>query len=421
MQTLSLVLIEGAEIFHFFSIQFAVGVGFERKRTNSLSLSLSLFIARSHAQQHIMAVAGGRVSAALGSNLLASGAADRNADATVFVGNVDENVSESLVWELFTQAGPVVSAYMPKDRVTGAHQGYGFVELASEEDAAYAIKILNMIRLNGKPLRVNRSAGGAPGSGNNPNAAADVGANLFIGNLDPDVDEKLLYDTFAAFGVIIDSPKVMRDPETGVSKGFAFVSYDCFEASDAAVEAMNGQFLANRSIVVQYAFRKDVRGERHGTPAERLLAAQFKAREAGARPNTRFSAGPAAASKAAPGAAAAAPPRTLPPPPPQYGMMMPAPPPMMVMMPPPPQGWQGGQMPPPPPPQGWQGGHLPPPLPQGWQGGGQRMMPPPPPPPPMGWQGPHSGGGGMMMPPPPPPPPQDDDDIPPPPPPDEDE
>ena len=389
-----------------------------------------------------MAVAGGRVSAALGSNLLASGAADRNADATVFVGNVDENASESLVWELFTQAGPVVSVYMPKDRVTGAHQGYGFVELASEEDAAYAIKILNMIRLNGKPLRVNRSAGGAPGSGANPNAAADVGANLFVGNLDPDVDEKLLYDTFAAFGVIIDSPKVMRDPETGVSKGFAFVSYDCFEASDAAVEAMNGQFLANRSIVVQYAFRKDARGERHGTPAERLLAAQFKAREAGARPHTRFAVGPAAKGAAA-AAAAAAPPQMPPPPqmqmpPPQYGMM-PPPPQYGMMPPPPPMGWQqGGRMPPPPPPPPPQGWHGPPP-PPGWQGGGMggmmppppppqwrgppggMMMMPPPPPPPMGWQGPPGGG---MPPPPPPPPPQvddDDDDVPPPPPPDEDE
>ncbi|KAK4842572.1 hypothetical protein QYF36_023984 [Acer negundo] len=37
----------------------------------------------------------------------------------------------------------------------------------------------------------------------------DVGANLFIGNLDPDVDEKLLYDTFSAFGVIVTNPKRM--------------------------------------------------------------------------------------------------------------------------------------------------------------------------------------------------------------------
>ncbi len=36
----------------------------------------------------------------------------------------------------------------------------------------------------------------------------DVGANLFIGNLDPEVDEKMLYDIFSAFGVILQTPKV---------------------------------------------------------------------------------------------------------------------------------------------------------------------------------------------------------------------
>ena len=38
----------------------------------------------------------------------------------------------------------------------------------------------------------------------------DIGANLFIGNLDAEVDEKLLYDTFSAFGVILQVPKVSR-------------------------------------------------------------------------------------------------------------------------------------------------------------------------------------------------------------------
>jgi RNA recognition motif-containing protein len=33
----------------------------------------------------------------------------------------------------------------------------------------------------------------------------DVGANLFIGNLDPDVDEKMLQDTFASFGNLLSS------------------------------------------------------------------------------------------------------------------------------------------------------------------------------------------------------------------------
>ena len=39
----------------------------------------------------------------------------------------------------------------------------------------------------------------------------DVGANLFIGNLDPEVDEKMLYDIFSAFGVILQTPKVSED------------------------------------------------------------------------------------------------------------------------------------------------------------------------------------------------------------------
>jgi len=39
---------------------------------------------------------------------------------------------------------------------------------------------------------------------------------------------------------------------------------------------MNGQFLMNKAITVQYAFKKDGKGERHGTSAERLLAAQAR-------------------------------------------------------------------------------------------------------------------------------------------------
>ncbi|MBN3295009.1 SF3B4 factor, partial [Amia calva] len=204
-------------------------------------------------------------------------------DATVFVWGLDEKVSEPLLWELFLQAGPVVNTHMPKDRVTGQHQGYGFVEFLSEEDADYAIKIMNMIKLYGKPIRVNKA------SAHNKNL--DVGANIFIGNLDPEIDEKLLYDTFSAFGVILQTPKIMRDPDTGNSKGYAFINFASFDASDAAIEAMNGQYLCNRPITVSYAFKKDSKGERHGSAAERLLAAQNPLSQAD-RPHQLFADAP---------------------------------------------------------------------------------------------------------------------------------
>ncbi|CAG8520698.1 44311_t:CDS:2 [Gigaspora margarita] len=193
---------------------------------------------------------------------------ERNQDATVYIGNLDERCTEALIWELMLQAGPVVNVHLPKDRVTQTHQGYGFCEYMSEEDADYSIKIMNQIKLYGKPIRVNKAT--------SDKKNLDVGASLFIGNLDPDVDEKMLYDTFSAFGVIVQTPKIARDPDTGNSKGYGFISYDNFDSSDAAIDAMNGQYLMNKSITVSYAFKKDGKGERHGSAAERLLAAQAK-------------------------------------------------------------------------------------------------------------------------------------------------
>ncbi|CAB4059990.1 SF3B4 [Lepeophtheirus salmonis] len=314
---------------------------------------------------------------------------ERNQDATIYVGGLDEKVTDSLLWELFVQAGPVVNVHTPRDRVTMVHQGYGFVEFLTEEDADYSIKIMNMIKLYGKPIRVNKA------SAHQKNL--DVGANVFIGNLDPEVDEKLLYDTFSAFGVILTTPKIQRDPETGNSKGFAFINYASFEASDAAIEAMNGQYLCNRAISLSYAFKKDAKGERHGSAAERLLAAQNPLSQAD-RPHQLFAdAPPVPMPTPIPVLPPPPPPPLRQPPsqfPPMNGMHRPPPPPSPMggnWMPPP--SMQGFPPPPPPPgkngpgyPPSWNGpplppappGHPRPPLPPS----GRPPMPPAPPPPP---------------------------------------
>lgn len=120
-----------------------------------------------------------------------------------------------------------------------------------------------MIKLYGKPIKVNKAS--------QDKRTQDVGANVFIGNLDPEVDEKMLYETFSNFGMVI-STKITRDAEEGLSKGHGFVSYDNFNSSDTAVAQMNGQFFSGRQIRVEYAVKKDSKGEKHGGFAERLLA-----------------------------------------------------------------------------------------------------------------------------------------------------
>jgi len=198
---------------------------------------------------------------------MSSREAERNQDATVYLGNLDERCTDALVWELMLQAGPISNLHLPKDRVSMAHQGFGFCEFLTENDAEYACRIMNGIKLFGKPIRVNKAS--------SDRKQIDIGANLFVGNLDINVDETTLYNAFSNFGTLVQPAKIQRD-EAGNSKGFGFVSFDSFEAADQAIESLNGQFLMNKAINVQYAFKKDTPGERHGTEAERLLAAQAR-------------------------------------------------------------------------------------------------------------------------------------------------
>ena len=210
---------------------------------------------------------------------------EQDKEATVYIGNLDERVTDSLVWELMLQAGRIVNVHLPKDRVTQSHQGYGFVEFISEEDAEYAARIMNQVRLWGKPIRVNKASA-------DKQKTVEVGAELFVGNLDPMVTEQTLYDTFGRFGSLISAPKVIRPKgnaveynahinqvardDANLSKGYGFISFSNFEASDEAIANMNGQYLMNKEISVQYAYKKDGKGERHGDDAERMLAAQAR-------------------------------------------------------------------------------------------------------------------------------------------------
>ncbi|MCJ1330699.1 hypothetical protein MMC10_007385 [Thelotrema lepadinum] len=193
---------------------------------------------------------------------------EQDKEATVYIGNLDERITDSLVWELMLQAGRIVNVHLPKDRVTQTHQGYGFVEFISEEDAEYAAKIMNQIRLYGKPIRVNKASA-------DKQKTVEVGAELFIGNLDPMVTEQTLYETFSRFGSLVAVPKIARD-DANISKGYGFVSFSNFEASDDAIANLNGQYLMNKQVSIQYAYKKDGKGERHGDQAERMLAAQAK-------------------------------------------------------------------------------------------------------------------------------------------------
>ncbi|XP_016048197.1 splicing regulator RBM11 [Erinaceus europaeus] len=85
------------------------------------------------------------------------------AERTVFVGNLEARVREEILYELFLQAGPLTKVTICKDR-DGNPKTFGFVCFKHPESVAYAIALLNGIRLYGKPINVQYRFGSSRSS-----------------------------------------------------------------------------------------------------------------------------------------------------------------------------------------------------------------------------------------------------------------
>lgn len=93
---------------------------------------------------------------------------------------------------------------------------------------------------------------------------------VFVGNLPFAVSEKALENHFNQAGTV-KGIKIIRDRETGRSKGFGFVELDSTEQAHRAVSDLNGSELEGRAIRVSIAEEKEssarkTRGHRGGPP-----------------------------------------------------------------------------------------------------------------------------------------------------------
>jgi cold-inducible RNA-binding protein len=86
----------------------------------------------------------------------------------LFIGGLSFSTSEQSLRELFATAGGVESAAVVTDRDTGRSRGFGFVEMATAEDAEAAAKKFNGQIVDGRTLKVelaNSSGAGGAGKG----------------------------------------------------------------------------------------------------------------------------------------------------------------------------------------------------------------------------------------------------------------
>lgn len=188
----------------------------------------------------------------------------------LFVAGLPDTINEDILRQLFeATGGNVVEVSLPKDRTTGRPRGFGFVTLATIEEANSARESLDGSFHGGKsisvrpfqadpPKRDGVGLGGGrpdrPGGGGGAAAAPD--RTLYVGNLPYDATveevETLISGTSAGPVVRVHLP---TDAE-GRKRGFGFVTMASAEAAKSAIDALRGADVRGRRLVVNLAHPK---------------------------------------------------------------------------------------------------------------------------------------------------------------------
>lgn len=167
--------------------------------------------------------------------------------ASLYVGDLQNEITENLLFELFNRVGPVASIRVCRDSVTRRSLGYAYVNFHNVQDAERSLDTMNFTEIKSRPCRIMWSQ-------RDPSLRKSGVGNVFVRNLAPSVDNKGLYDTFSVFGNIL-SCKVATD-ENSVSKGYGYVHFETAEAAQEAIQKFNGTLIDDVEVSVSSFTRK---------------------------------------------------------------------------------------------------------------------------------------------------------------------
>jgi len=187
--------------------------------------------------------------------MAAAGGANVPQYASLYVGDLHPDVTEAWLYEIFNTVGPVGSIRICRDSVSRRSLGYGYVNFLNVKDAERAIDTLNYSSIKGRSCRIMWSQ-------RDPSLRKNAVGNIYVKNLDKNIDNKALYDTFSLFGNIL-SCKVAMDSD-GKSRGYGFVHYETEEAAKQSIERVNGMQIGEKTVEVTLFQNHNERGDSSG-------------------------------------------------------------------------------------------------------------------------------------------------------------
>ncbi|KAJ6365739.1 hypothetical protein OIU76_030499 [Salix suchowensis] len=164
----------------------------------------------------------------------------------LYVKNLDSEVTEDILRDKFSQFGEITSLLISKDE-NGVSKGFGFVNFEHSNDAKRAEESMHGTQLESKAIYVARAQTKAERQRilsaqfeqrRKERLQKFKGLNVYVKQIDENVDDSQLNDYFSQCGVI-SSAKIMRD-QKGASKGFGFVCFSTPEEANMAIKTLNG-------------------------------------------------------------------------------------------------------------------------------------------------------------------------------------